>query len=740
MVLRAVIVLSVVLGASLAPAGDMELPVGSAPEPLAFPHFPSRLHAVVWRNWQLVEPARLAEVLGATEEQIVQLAMSMGLPPAGHAPPDLVRRAYITILRRNWHLLPYDQLLKLVEKTADQLAFALREDDFLFIKLGSLKPRCAPVTYAEPDRTARERAARIKQIVEEHFGAELQRPGESRFSFVDRLSRVPRDFQPPPRRDTEGPRFLSSYFGAFGDPLSDGMAESYPEGLLARLASSGVNGIWLHVVLRQLAPGGPDFPEFGEGWQPRLDRLRALAARAHRYGIDVYLYLNEPRAMPPTFFARRPDLAGVREGEHQTLCTSAPAVRRWLSTAVNHVFREVPGLGGVFTITASENLTNCASHGQQAGCPRCRGRKPAEILAEVNATIEQGVHQACPSAKVIVWDWGWPDAEPIALLPRDVWLMSVSEWSLPIVRGGVKSTIAEYALSATGPGPRASSHWALARRRGLRTVAKVQLNNTWELSAVPYLPVLDLVARHCAALARAKVDGMMLSWSLGGFPSANLLVAERFARDPGADPETVLDEIAASRYGSDQAPKVRAAWRAFSKAFEQFPYHDSVLYFGPQQYGPSNLLFARETGFKATMVGFPYDDLASWSGPYPPEVLAGQFARVASGWMEGVKLWDQLHGHAADEDRRLIHAAGLHFASSANQVRFILARQGNRRDAMIQLLDAEARLARELFALAQADSTIGFESSNQYYYTPLDLVEKVINCEHLKSVLGGRPR
>jgi len=740
MPLRAVGLLAVVLlGTSLAPAGDVELPVGSAPEPLAFPHFPSRLHAVVWRNWQLVEPVRLAEVLGASEEQIVRLAKSMGLPPAGLLPPDLVRRAYITILRRNWHLLPYEQLLKLVGKTADQLAFALREDDFLFIKLGNLKPRCSPLTYAEPDRAARERAARIKQIVEDHFGAELQRPGEPRFAFVDRLSRVPGDFQSPPRRGTEGPRFLSSYFGAFGDPLSDGTVESYPEGLLARLASSGVNGVWLHVVLRQLAPGGPDFPEFGEGWQHRLERLRALVARAHRYGIDMYLYLNEPRAMPPSFFVRRPDLAGVREGEHQTLCTSALPVRKWLSTAVNHVFREVPGLGGVFTITASESLTNCASHGQQAGCPRCRGRKPCEILAEVNATIERGVHQASPGAKVIVWDWGWPDAGPISLLPRDVWLMSVSEWSLPIARGGVKSTIGEYALSATGPGPRAKSHWALARNRGLRTVAKVQLNNTWELSAVPYLPVLDLVARHCSDLAQAKVDGMMLSWSLGGFPSTNLLVAERFVRDPSAQLETVLNELAAGRYGLDQGAKVRAAWKAFSAAFEQFPYHESVLYLGPQQYGPANLLFARETGFKATMVGFPYDDLASWCGPYPPEVLADQFARVASGWMEGVKLWDQLHGQAALEDRRLIHAARLHFASSANQVRFILARQGNHRDTMIELLDAEAAIARELFTLTQEDSTIGFESSNQYYYMPLDLVEKVINCEYLRSALAARP-
>ena len=44
MVLRAVVVLSVVFGASLTHAGDAGLPVGSAPEPLAFPHFPSRLH------------------------------------------------------------------------------------------------------------------------------------------------------------------------------------------------------------------------------------------------------------------------------------------------------------------------------------------------------------------------------------------------------------------------------------------------------------------------------------------------------------------------------------------------------------------------------------------------------------------------------------------------------------------------------------------------------------------------
>src|SRR5579884_4445528 len=31
-----------------------DLPVGSAPAPVALPHFPDRLHAFVWRNWPLV--------------------------------------------------------------------------------------------------------------------------------------------------------------------------------------------------------------------------------------------------------------------------------------------------------------------------------------------------------------------------------------------------------------------------------------------------------------------------------------------------------------------------------------------------------------------------------------------------------------------------------------------------------------------------------------------------------------
>ena len=739
---------------------ETTLPVGPHPEALGAPHFPNRMHAFIWRNWSLVDVARIAEVLQTQPEQVTAVAESMGLPPQGKIPASFGERALITIVRRNWHLLPYDQLLELLGIDADELAFRLREDDFLFIKLGSLKPRCAPLLYVEPDDRARQRASEIRQLVQRVFGSELHQAGEPRFAFVEQLSR-PRHARPRSVSNDPGdpaPRYIYSYFGTYGDPLIDQRLDPYPDGLLERLAERGVNGVWLHVLLRQLAPGGPEFPEFGVGHEQRLQNLRELVRRAQQYGIGVYLYVNEPRAMPAGFFRDRPDLAGVTEGELRSLCTSQPIVRQWLSHSLRYVFQQVPGLAGVFAISASENLTSCWSHFQPNGCPRCRERSEADGIAELVSTLEQGVHAADPTAHVIAWDWGWnrhgESPETIRRLPDSVWLLSVSEWAQPIVRGGVRTQIGEYALSAVGPGPRARQQWATARQRGLRTAAKVQLNATWELASLPYLPVMDLVAEHCANLARASVDGMMLSWTVGGYPSLNLQVADQFARDSEATAEQVLDQIAREHYGSAAAPLVRQAWTRLSDAFRQYPYHGTVVYRGPQQMGPANLLYAQPTGFSSTMVGLPYDDLANWRGPYGADVFADQFQRVADGWHEGCQLLQQAVARTpaplrepADRDLHVVRAAGLHFASVANQARFIMARDTlSQTDGSVrqrrrigleiqQLLADESQLARELFLLARDDSRIGFEASNHYFYVPLDLVEKVINCEFLQRDL-----
>ena len=48
-----------------------------------------------------------------------------------------------------------------------------------------------------------------------------------------------------------------------------------------------------------------------------------------------------------------------------------------------------------------------------------------------------------------------------------------------------------------------------------------------------------------------------------------------------------------------------------------------------------------------------------------------------------------------------------------------------------RVLQSEMALARRLYAVQSRDSRIGFEATNHYYYVPLDLVEKVLNCRDL---------
>lgn len=749
-------------GAGDGAAAETVLPQGDARAALVSAHFPGRVHEFVWRNWNAVEPAKLAQILGASVQDITALAESMGLPPGATVPAEMKQRGYITLIRRNWHLLPYEQLLELLEMTPERLVFTLHEDDFLWVKLGRLKPRCEPLRYQPPDEAARRRAAEIRRVVEADFGDGLRRPAEPRFDFVRQLcSPLPSVAPPKPADDQPRPlRLVYSYLAVYGDPLLNPDPNPYPDGLLQRLSAVGVNGVWLHTVLRDIAPGGAAFPEFGADHQRRLDNLRALVERAKKYGIGVYLYMNEPRAMPAAFFKNRREMAGVRESELTALCTSHPTVRQWMGDALTHVFRHVPDLGGVYSITASENLTNCASHGDWRSCPACRGRSDAEIIAEVIATIEAGVHRGNPMASVIVSDWGWkghgdaPDI--IARLPKPVWLMSVSEWDLPIERGGIKSKVGEYSISAVGPGPRALRHWAAARQAGLKTAAEVQFNNTCEIASVPYLPVPDLVAEHCHNLAPARLDGMLIGWTMGGYPTPNFQVAQRLSRTPVPGVETVLDTLARERFGPAAAPHARRAWTLMSDAYRQYPFHISVVYTSPVQCGPANPLYPSKTGYSATMWGIPYDDLDRWRGPYPPEVFAAQFEKVAEGWRAGIAQLQIAadktppeQRHEAEADLRVARAAAVKFQSVANQTRFVVARdalakpsntlspeQRERLRAEIKrCLESEIALARQLFTLAQEDSRIGFEPSCQYFYLPLDLVEKVVNCRGLLAHL-----
>ena len=728
-----------------------ELPAGSAPEPVSFPHFPDRLHAFVWRNWPLVAVERMARVVGAKPGEIASLGRAMGLGKPPRIPRGQQARSYLTIIKRNWHLLPYGQLLELLGWTAEQLAYTLREDDFLFIKLGNLKPRCKRLVYQAPGDSARQGEIEIARVLREELAGEATQAGDPLFGFVAALSTPP---AAQARLTNSGNlRFCYSYFAPYGDPLLGGELDPYPDGYLARLAQAGVNGVWLQAVLYKLAPF-PWEPERSAQYRTRLESLRRLSARAGKRGIRVFLYLNEPRAMPLRFFADRPNLKGVVEDDHAALCTSAPEVREFLVESVATICRAVPDLGGFFSISASENLTNCWSHGQGAQCRRCATRPAPEVVAEVNGLFYEGIRQGGTQARLLVWDWGWSDAwagEAIRRLPAGAAFMSVSEWGLPIERGGVKSEVGEYCLSAIGPGPRAQRHWRLAMGRGLETVAKIQAGNTWELAAVPYVPAVENAARHAENLRRAGLSSLMLGWTLGGFPSPNLEAVSETLACGSADEG--MRRVAERRFGSPAAASVVAAWRGFSAAFSEFPFNVGVLYSGPQQLGPANLLWGASTGYHASMVGFPYDDLDAWRAIYPPEVFAGQMEKAAEGFETAL---ERLRTDAAKVEQlstpaqrsalagecRVAEAAAIHFRSVANQARFVLARRalgsskvpaasGPQIAILERVLKDEISLARRLHRIQSEDSRIGFEASNHYFYVPGDLAEKILNCRDL---------
>jgi hypothetical protein len=333
------------------------------------------------------------------------------------------------------------------------------------VKLGLVKPQCEPLRYTEPTEAQNQQARQIADWITAELGNDWTIPEEPRFAFLDEFfPKTPVAVKAPANRPDSSPfeiRFIFSYFATFGDPLLDPEVKSYPDELLRQLAERGVNGIWLHTLLRTLAPSDL-FPEASKDYEIRLRSLQTLVERADRHGIKVYLYMNEPRTMPASFFVGdREKLAGVNEGTHRALCTSVPEVKQWLADSLTFVFKKVPNLGGIFTITASENLTHCDSHFQKEFCPLCKERSSAEIIAEVNNVMCEAVHAAAPNAKVIVWDWVWRDQDVpdiIANLSKDCWFMSVSEWSLPLERGGVKSEIGEYSISAVGPGPRATQY------------------------------------------------------------------------------------------------------------------------------------------------------------------------------------------------------------------------------------------------------------------------------------------
>lgn len=675
---------------------------------IPFTHFPTKHQALIFRAYEFFDAKRLAKILDTTEENVKNAAKDLGLPEFPFR-DRWQSHGYITIIRRLWHVLPYNQLLDLLDMTEQEFALILKEEDFLDVKL-SLKPICEPVRFRELTEDEKVRTAEIKKVVEK-----INFFGEEPFTFKYNIPKI--KFSGKEKIET---RMIYAFSSLYQNAFEVDSSTYCPDEMLEAYSKLGINGLWTQGVLSMLTEF-PFDPEVSKGYEERLKKVRDFAKRLKKYGMKLYLYINEPRYMPKKFFENREHIKGHEQEDGQVcLCTSTKPVRDYLENGIRAICKAVPEIGGFFAIIRNENLTNCYSRssiwGIECNCPRCKERSVGEVLGEVVKCICDGAHSVDPQIKVFAWSWSW-DAqaeEIIKSLPKDAILLSQSELDIPFKIGGIKGNIEDYSMSILGPGERAKNEWKIAKECGLETAAKVQINTTWEASTVPALPVQPSVDKHIKDLSDLGIKHLLLSWTLGGYPSRNIATAAKYFYENC--------EI------ESESPEILLANKQFATAFSEFPFNVHVLYKGPQNAGPSNLLFEKPTGYTATMTCFPYDDVESWRAIYPLEVYENQLKKLCEGWQKGL---DILKGVDENETVIMANATYCLFSSSLNQVKFIRARDSKDYKSMVKFAESELDIASKMLDLMNKNSSIGFEAANHYYFCKSQLAEKMVNCKYI---------
>ncbi len=854
--------------------------------------FPNSWYKYVWRNWDLVPVERLAASVGATADALKCTAVQMGLPDQSADTAHIFLRNRYSLLKRNWDVLPLDQICELVGMTWGEMRERLLDDN-IYHKLGP-KPECRRLTYADSLVVPEEETSDIKRTAERMHAA-VKENAEPRYAFIADLVRPQNDAPPEPaerprkeetvidsswairmaectgrasiraakelqqflwsglgvklpysrarseesvpqglerfivcklnksgegaadesftltihsdsvtvtassdrglmrgiheieerlrrrggpfleqgtttRRPALTPRIIFSYFTVYGDGLIGEDGDAYPEGYLARLSRMGFNAIWMSAYLRDLVKV-PQFPEFGEGSDVRIANLNALVSRAAEYGIDVYLYSNEPRGMREKFYDAHPHVKGhgpypdLLEGHGNwvdanfyAMCTSTSEVKLFLRDGVRQLFERSPGLKGLITITASESITNCYSRGNPFStlCPRCAERNPSEVVAEVVNLMRLGAKEAKPDAEVIAWSWSWnnyiePEPSPriISMIDPDVPLMTDFERGLDIRVGNHVKVAEEYCISRPGPSERTLTHRRLSAERGMKFYAKINLSNTLECGSIPYIPVPGLILAKMKAMRETGIEGVMASWSFGSYPSPNTHIFREYAWLDQAEDEELLHSLAAGIYGESGANKVLAAWAKFAEGFALYPFSITLIYTSPVQFGPA-YKFSFHPSPTTTGVYRPGEDYKLWTLGFEPAEVVASYDDVLLHWEQGLSELEEALAFApnalqetARKDYGVALAAAIIMRTTRNAIVYLMQRDllFDENAGMHERLAAAANMdtvlreeiasAERFYRLVSADSRLGYESAQQYFYRPLDIIENRIGCERI---------
>lgn len=521
-----------------------------------------------------------------------------------------------------------------------------------------------------------------------------------------------------PRRIERRPRFpirITTAPVPGGDRYTETSRELlYTDGSLRRISRDGFNGIWVWLNVEEAVSDSKVFPELDDPDAPlRLERLSALARRAARYGIDVWVYLatGYHRHMPEWFYARQPELRG--QGWGNPLCISQRPTREFYAETVRRIFERAPELAGLVVIYDSEGFFHCANdEHNHSRCPRCRLRPREDLTRELLVLIQDAMRQAGgPGKRLIAWNYGsdtrWLE-RLFALLPKDILHQCDFSKGGLVERDGIRHFTGDYNLTLIGPPDHWLQQYRITQKLGLSFVAKTEHAVSQEFIFVPYIPAMEQWLARIRKMREFSLAGWFGNWSHYGYtPSPPARLINRMSWDP--EPAEPLEELARMDYGPEAAPAVVQAWRRFSEAIREFPYSDHVARIpGPLQKGPSHPFF-----LDASVPTFgrwrSWQNDLDWTRPWGPEVTAKYLRRVRDGFAEGAVLLEQ--APAAAGEHRIARTIVSALETTLNLIEWIQAREsGAPAGRLLEILERERANVEGVLPLLEADSRLGFAS------------------------------
>ncbi len=666
---------------------------------------------------------------------------------------------------------------KAFENDPEQLLNTIYEDFDLFLKVYGIGGSQFPI-YLEIGETACFEAYTI-EVTEEKIVITAKDTEGIRRALVyleDELRRAENAYLMPGitrKKPSVRSRITRCFFSPinrppkYGDELSDDI-DYYPEAYLNRLMHEGSNGVWIYTRFSDILPS-EIIPEYGIGYEKRMAKLNRVIEKCRRYGIGVYVFAIEPVALTPELAKKHPEIVGgdVGYNGNPLFCCESEKGKAYCYEAGKKLCELYPKLRGFISITYGERPTSCASviSGKEefdepmvhSTCPRCKSKKPGEILANALEALRSGAREVNPEFETVSWtyghrQWGLDDIRDyVDVAPSDVILMQNFEDAGFEAQLGKQRISTDYWLSYPGPSEMFAETAKRALEKNKTIYAKMQVCCSHEIATVPYVPVPGIVFDKYKGAAECGVRGVMQCWYFGNYPSLMSKAAnEASFLENFENKDAFLEHIAGIYFGKTRAKAVAAAWKLFESGYRNYPLNIMFSYYGPMHDSvvwqlsllPKNFAPARTWQLVDPMDGDRIcDALCSAHTLKEARILC---ARMAQDWSAGVKLLADMESAHAEEAEQLAvaRAIGLLFEGGNRILEFYQLRDDLGRgigDAevilarMREIVEAEIENSAAMLPLCNACASLGYHSEAEgFKFFPEKLENRI---EQLKALL-----